>query len=178
MTTLPLLNRELSRLDYNRRVLARAEDDEVPLLERLRFLAYCSKNMDEFFMVRAGSIRYRIDAGIPEPTIDGLTPDEQMQAIRERAGAILADMYTHLNDRLLPALRDQKIVIEHFRDLSPAEQTALRDLFSREIAPVLTPLAIDPGHPFPFITNLTLFIAARLLSGAGPHFVLLKVPSH
>jgi polyphosphate kinase len=177
MTTLPLLNRELSRLDYNRRVLARAEDDEVPLLERLRFLAYCSKNMDEFFMVRAGSIRDRIDAGIPEPTIDGLTPDEQMQAIRERAGAILADMYTHLNDRLLPALRDQKIVIEHFRDLSPDEQTALRDLFSREIAPVLTPLAIDPGHPFPFITNLTLFIAARLLSGAGPHFVLLKVPS-
>jgi polyphosphate kinase len=177
MTRLPLLNRELSRLDYNRRVLARAEDDDVPLLERLRFVAYCSKNMDEFFMVRAGSIRDRIDAGVNEPTADGLMPDEQMQAIRERARAILADMYTCLNDRLLPSLRDHRIAIEHFRELTTSEQSALRDLFVREIAPLLTPLAIDPGHPFPFITNLTLFIAARLLSTTGPHLVLLKVHS-
>lgn len=176
MTTLPFLNRELSRLDYNRRVLAKAEEKDVPLLDRLRFLAYCSRNMDEFFMVRAGSIRDRIDAGIEDPTFDGLTSSEQMQAIRERATSILADVYGQLNGHLLPALRDQGIAIEHFRDLSPAEQARLSEYFANEIAPVLTPLAIDPSHPFPFIANLTLFIAARFTSRAGPHFVLMKVP--
>jgi polyphosphate kinase len=86
MTILPLFNRELSRLDYNRRVLAKAGQEDVPLLDRLRFLAYCARNMDEFFMVRAGSIRDRIDAGIEDPNVDGLTPEEQMTAIRQRTG--------------------------------------------------------------------------------------------
>src|SRR5262245_2931302 len=140
MTTLPFFNRELSRLDYNRRVLARAEDSAVPLLERLRFLAYCSRNMDEFFMVRAGSIRDRIDAGVREPTVDGLTPEEQMRAIRGKAASILGDMQAQLNDGLLPALREKDVVIEHFRDLSAPEQGTLRQLFARDIAPALTPL--------------------------------------
>src|SRR5205807_6773152 len=101
----PLFNRELSRLDYNRRVLAKAEQEDIPLLERLRFLAYASQNLDEFFMVRAGSIRDLIDAGIDEPT-DGLTPVEQMESIRERGRAIVADMYALLNGRILPALHE------------------------------------------------------------------------
>jgi polyphosphate kinase len=176
MTTLPFLNRELSRLEYNRRVLARAEDPAVPLLDRLRFLAYCSRNMDEFFMVRVGSIRDRIDAGVHDPTVDGLTPEQQLRAVRERAGLIIGEIHTLLADRLLPALREQGIVLEHFRDLSAAEQATLSELFVRDFAPALTPLAIDPSHPFPFIPNLTLFIAARFSSAAGPHFVLMKVP--
>ncbi len=174
--TTPLLNRELSRLDYNRRVLAKAEQDDVPLLERLRFLAYASQNLDEFFMVRAGTIRDRIDAGIDEPTVDGLTPQEQMEAIRERARTIVSDMYTMLNGRILPALHAEGVILEHFRDLGPGEQARMRELFATDIAPMLTPLAIDPGHPFPFVSNLTLFVAARFASGAGEHFVLVKVP--
>jgi len=174
---IPFFNRELSRLDYNRRVLAKAEDETVPLLERLRFLAYCSRNLDEFFMVRAGTVRDRIDAGIDAPTFDGLSPVEQMNAIRRRASAIVGEMYGLLRQRLLPALRTQGVIIEHFRDLADEEQTRMRAMFEQEIAPVLTPLAVDPGHPFPFVGNMILFIAARFSSGAGTQFVLTRVPS-
>lgn len=176
MSAIPLFNRELSRLDYNRRVLAKAEQEDIPLLERLRFLAYASQNLDEFFMVRAGSIRDLIDAGIDEPTVDGLTPTEQMESIRGRGRAIVADMYALLNDRILPALHAVGVIIEHFRDLSAGEAARMRELFATDIAPMLTPLAIDPGHPFPFVSNLTLFVAARFASSAGEHFVLVKVP--
>jgi polyphosphate kinase len=176
MPPIPLLNRELSRLDYNRRVLAQAERADVPLLERLRFLAYCSRNLDEFFMVRAGSIRDRIDAHIEQPTVDGLTPVEQMDAIRNKATSILGDLYALLNETLLPELSRHGVVIAHFRDLTAAEQERMRERFDAEVAPLLTPVAIDPSHPFPFVSNLTLFIAARFVSSSGPHFVLLKVP--
>src|SRR5215475_2156095 len=138
------LSRELSRLDYNRRVLAKAEDNDLPLLERLRFLAYCSRNLDEFFMVRAGAIRDSIDAGVVEPNVDGLTPSEQMQAVHERARDIIEDMYALLNDRLLPALREKGVILEHFSDLAAAEQQKITEFFATDIAPTLTPLAIDP----------------------------------
>src|SRR5262245_1672279 len=129
MTRIPLLNRELSRLDYNRRVLAQAERDDVPLLERLRFVAYCSRNLDEFFMVRAGTIRDRIDAHVELPSVDGLTPAEEMEGIRAKAAAIIADMYALLNGRLLPELARHGVVIEHFRDLRDDEQARMRELF-------------------------------------------------
>jgi len=175
--TIPLLNRELSRLDYNRRVLAKAEDPAVPLLERLRFLAFCSRNLDEFFMVRAGATRDLIDAGIVEPTPDGMLPAEQMSAMRARCRELLADMHRCLNDELLPELRGQGVVIESFRDLNAPEQEKLRTHFREAIAPVLTPLAIDPGHPFPFVANLNLNIAVTVESGrGGEHLVLLKLP--
>ncbi len=175
--TIPLLNRELSRLDYNRRVLAKAEDSSVPLLERLRFLTFCSSNLDEFFMVRVGATRDLIDAGIDEPTPDGLLPVEQMNAIRQRTRELLADMYRCLNDQLLPELRGRGIIVESFRDLGPAEQKKLTDEFRERIGPVLTPLAIDPGHPFPFVANLSLNIAVTVESGrGGEHVVLFKLP--
>ena len=156
---IPLLNRELSRLDYNRRVLAKAEDPDVPLLERLRFLAFCSRNLDEFFMVRVGATRDLIDAGIAERTQDGLLPTEQMAAMRTRTRELLDDLSRCLNAQLLPQLKAQGIVLENFRDLSPGEQSRLSDYFRDAVAPVLTPLAIDPGHPFPFVANLSLSIA-------------------
>src|SRR4028119_2252687 len=112
----PLLNRELSRLDYNRRVLAKAEDASVPLLERLRFLAFCSRNLDEFFMVRVGATRDLLDAGINERTPEGLVPAEQMAAIRQRSRMLLDDMYRCLNDQILPDLSANGIVIERFRE--------------------------------------------------------------
>ncbi|HVR39703.1 MAG TPA: RNA degradosome polyphosphate kinase, partial [Thermoanaerobaculia bacterium] len=174
---LPLLNREISRLDYNRRVLAKAEDPSVPLLERLRFLTYCSRNLDEFFMVRAGATRDLIDAAISERTPDGLTPVEQMNAIRKRAKELLDDIYRCLNEQLMPELRANGIVLESFRDLDDAEAEKLREYFRAHVAPVMTPLAIDPGHPFPFVGNLSLNLAATVESSrSGEHIVLMKIP--
>jgi polyphosphate kinase len=172
----PLLNRELSRLDYNRRVLAKAEEAGVPPLERLRFLAWCSHNLDEFFMVRAGATRDMLDARITEASADGLMPIEQMEAIRAGAHSLLEDMYRCLNEQVLPELRNHGVIVESFRDLAPDEQQRLRKHFRREIAPVLTPLAIDPGHPFPFIANLTLNIAAGVDSERGSSMAMIKLP--
>jgi len=175
--SLPLLNRELSRLDYNRRVLAKAEDPTVPLLERLRFLTFCSSNLDEFFMVRVGATRDLIDAGITERTPDGLMPSEQMSAMRQRTRELLADMYRCLGDQLLPELRGHGIIVESFRDLAPEDQQRLTEEFRARIGPVLTPLAIDPAHPFPFVANLSLNIAVTVESGrGGEHVVLFKLP--
>ncbi|HEU4889331.1 MAG TPA: polyphosphate kinase 1 [Thermoanaerobaculia bacterium] len=174
---LPLLNRELSRLDYNRRVLAKAEDAEVPLLERLRFLAFCSRNLDEFFMVRIGATRDLIDAGIAERSPDGLLPAEQMAAMRMRTRELLADLYRCFNERLLPELKANGVVIEDFRNLGSDEQAKLSEYFRDAVAPVLTPLAVDPGHPFPFVANLSLTIAVTVESQrGGEHLVLIKLP--
>ncbi|MFL6244409.1 MAG: polyphosphate kinase 1, partial [Thermoanaerobaculia bacterium] len=175
--SIPLLNRELSRLDYNRRVLAKAEDAEVPLLERLRFLAFCSRNLDEFFMVRVGATRDLIDAGIAEQTPDGLLPAEQMAAMRLRTRELLADLYRCFNERLLPELKTNGILIQDFRDLAGDEQAKLSEYFRNAVAPVLTPLAVDPGHPFPFVANLSLTIAVTVESRGGEHLVLIKLPS-
>ncbi len=176
-TTIPLLNREISRLDYNRRILAKAEDAAVPVLERLRFLTYCSQNLDEFFMVRAGAARDRIDAGLSEMTADGLTPTQQMDIIRTRARALLGDMYRCLNDSLIPALAKEKIAIVSFRDLAESERERLSRYFIASVAPLLTPLAIDQSHPFPFIANRALNIGLIVESErSGEHIVLMKVP--
>ena len=174
--TLPLLNRELSRLDYNARVLEKAREADVPVGERLRFLTYCSRNLDEFFMVRIGATRDLLDAGITERTPDGLTPSEQMAAMRQRSRELIDAMYVCLNDELLPALRKHGIVLESFRDLDASEQAALTRHFHESVAPVLTPLAIDPGHPFPFVANLSLNIAVTVESNHGEHVVLFKIP--
>ncbi|HEX7832504.1 MAG TPA: polyphosphate kinase 1 [Thermoanaerobaculia bacterium] len=175
--TIPLLNRELSRLDYNGRVLEKAADASVPLVERLRFLTFCSRNLDEFFMVRVGATRDLIDAGIADRTADGLLPAEQMAAIRQRTRELLDAMYGVLNDQLLPELRTKGIIIESFRDLTDDERAKLTAFFRESVAPVLTPLAIDPGHPFPFVTNLSLNIAVTMESGrGGEHIVLFKIP--
>jgi polyphosphate kinase len=173
-----LLNREVSRLDYNRRVLAKAEDASLPLLERLRFLTYCAHNLDEFFMVRAGATRDRIDAGLTDVTPDGLTPSQQMDLIRKRARALLGDMYRCVNDGLLPALEKEDIRLVSFRNLPPEDRERLSAHFRSTIAPVLTPLAIDPGHPFPYIANRALNIGLLVESErSGEHVVLMKVPA-
>lgn len=167
MKPVPLFNRELSRIDYNGRVLARAEDRDVPLIERLRFLTYCSRNLDEFFMIRVGSIRDLIEAGITERSPDGITPKEQMESIRPGLRMLLDRMNACLDTRLLPQLREKGIAIEPFEGLGAGEQETLRGWFRTEVLPVLTPLAIDPGHPFPFVTNQSLNLIAAIGSPAG-----------
>jgi polyphosphate kinase len=176
--SLPLFNRELSRLDYIRRVLEKAEDPSVPLLERLRFLTFCSSNLDEFFMVRVGATRDLIDAGYDERTPDGLLPAEQMTAMRSRARELIDLIYACLNGQLSVELREQGIVLERFTDLTADEQERLSHYYRHSVAPVLTPLAIDPGHPFPFVANLSLNIAATVESErGGQHLVLFRLPS-
>jgi polyphosphate kinase len=177
VASVPLLNRELSRLDYNRRVLAKADDPSVPLLERLRFLAWCSRNLDEFFMVRVGSTRDLIDAGVTEASADGMTPSLQLAEMRGRARELLDEMHRLLDSRLLPQLRDRGVTIPDFASLETSEKEVLSRYFESQVAPVLTPLAIDPGHPFPFVANLSLNLAVTVESErAGQSVVLIKVP--
>ncbi len=171
-----LFNREFSWIEFNRRVLAEAEDPSVPLLERVKFLSITSNNLDEFMMVRVGAIRELAATGVQDRSPDGLTPKQQLKGIRERVRALMLDMYRGL-DALVPELRKSGIKIEAFAELSKKEQSALREYFQKHILPILTPLAVDPGHPFPFLASQLVNLAIVLESERGDsHVALLKVP--
>ena len=172
-----LFNREFSWIDFNRRVLAEAQDPSVPLLERIKFLSITSSNLDEFMMVRVGAIRDLITSAITERSPDGLTPKQQLKGIRSRVNALMTDMYRCLSEQLLPELRKAGIRLERFEDLGKKEQSALESYFSKDLAPILTPLAVDPGHPFPFLASKALNLAIVLESERGEsHIALVKVP--
>jgi polyphosphate kinase len=173
---LPLFNRELSWLEFNRRVLAEAEDASVPLLERAKFLAITSSNLDEFLMVRTGAIRTLIANNVRDRSPDGMTPKQQLKAIRERVKDLLRNMY-RVQDELLPALRKAGVRVEQAGALTKKQQEALSDEFLTRIAPILTPLAFDPGHPLPFLASGALTLAIRLTSGPDTsHTAFIKVP--
>lgn len=171
----PLFNRELSWLEFNRRVLAEADDASVPLLERVKFLAITANNLDEFLMVRMGAIRSLIAGGARERSPDGMTPKQQLKAIRERVKSLLRAMY-RVHDALLPQLRKAGIRIETAESLTKKQQAALAEEFRTRIAPILTPLAFDPGHPLPFLASGALNLAVLLASGADTHTAFIKVP--
>ncbi|HUP49180.1 MAG TPA: polyphosphate kinase 1, partial [Thermoanaerobaculia bacterium] len=171
-----LFNREFSWIEFNRRVLAEALDPSVPLLERVKFLAITANNLDEFLMVRVGAIRELVATGIQERSSDGLTPKQQIKGIRERVSSLMAEMYRCLEE-LLPELHKAGIRIETFAELSKKEQAALGEHFERQIAPILTPLAVDPGHPFPFLASRALNVAVMLDTERGEsHVAFVKVP--
>lgn len=175
---MPLFNRELSWIEFNRRVLAEAQNPAVPLLERLKFLSITSTNLDEFVMVRVSGLRDLVTAGITERSADGLTPKQQLKGIREGTTKLLLDAYRCLTDELLPQLEQNGIRIEKFSQLSKKEQALLGEYYRSHVAPILTPLAIDPGHPFPFLANLALNLAVKLESERGEeHYVFIKVPA-
>lgn len=172
-TVLPLFDRELSWLAFNERVLGEAENPDVPLLERVKFLSICSNNLDEFFMIRVGEIRDLIAANVAgaEKNL------EKLESVRRRAFKLLEAMHTCLGDQLLPALRKEGIVIENVADLGKKDRAAVEEYFVRNLEPILTPLAIDPGHPFPLLANLTLNLGLMLESDRGDtHAVVLKIP--
>lgn len=176
-TRVPLFNRELSWLEFNARVLAEAENPEVPLLERLKFVAITSSNLDEFFMVRGGGLKDLIDAGITEPSPDDLTPAQQWKAVRLRSKSLLDRLYTCWCDEILPRLKAEKIRIVRRDGLSKKERAALRSYFLRRLEPILTPLATDPGHPIPFLTNLALNLGLQMEGPSGESSVaFLKLP--
>jgi polyphosphate kinase len=175
---LPYLNRDLSWLNFNARVLAEAMDQRVPLLERLKFLSIFSTNLDEFYMVRVAGLRRGVFAGAAQYQSDSMTPAEQLEAIRTRVKELLALRRTLLRDELLPALRTHGVGLLSMAELSKSELAAVDQYFEAQIFPVLTPLAVDPGHPFPYISNLSLSLAVEIrdpVSGKD-HFARVKVP--
>jgi polyphosphate kinase len=172
------LNRELSWLDFDSRVLALAEDPERPLLERVKFLAISSSNLDEFFQVRVAGLRAQVEAGVGVSSPDGLTPRQQLQAIR---AAVLrfADRQDEVFAKdLVPGLADAGIQICDWGDLDEEDAAHLSQVFEQQIFPVLTPLSVDPAHPFPYISNLSLNLAAvvRDARTGENRFARVKVP--
>ena len=176
MTSL-LFNRELSWLAFNRRVLHEALDERNPLLERVKFLAIFANNLDEFYMVRVAGLRRQVAAGVVVPSADGLTPQEQLDAIDREVDAQLTLQRQCLED-LLTRLADQGIRLVSISDLTHAEWSAIDDFFEAQVFPILTPLAVDPSHPFPYISNLSLSLAFEIRDPATgeDHFARVKVP--
>jgi polyphosphate kinase len=155
-------NRELSWLDFNDRVLQLAEDPDIPLLERVKFAAIYTSNLDEFFMVRVAGLQDQVEAGVSTRLQDGRTPSETIDAIRERVIELSGRLYECLSESLLPALSEHGIRVVSYDRISEEERASLSERFQRQIFPVLTPLAVGVGRPFPYISNLSLSLVVRL----------------
>src|SRR3954452_18407229 len=156
------LNRELEILEFNRRVLAQAADDAVPLLERLRFLCIVSSNLDEFFEIRVSGLKEQIKLGAGSTAPDGMTPLQVFRQVSARAQGIVEKQYRLLNDEILPALAKENIRFLRRSEWSASQQEWIRDYFFREMMPVLTPIGLDPAHPFPRVFNKSLNFAVEL----------------
>jgi polyphosphate kinase len=172
------LNRELSWLDFNERVLALAADEAVPLLERCKFLAIFSENLDEFFQVRVAGLKEQVTAGLGVASPDGRTPGQQLIEVRERVEVLVDRQHRIFLDAVVPALAENGVRLSRWDDLDDDDEKFLVETFEQRIFPVLTPLAVDPGHPFPYISNLSLNLAVLLRDPvtAERRFARVKVP--
>ena len=171
-------NRDLSWVEFNRRVMEEALNPELPLLEKVKFISIFFSNLDEFYMIRVSGLKEQIEANILEPTIDGLTPLEQVQKIEKALRPMLKQLDDYWNNEIVPALKENNIFLQRIEDFTPEEQNKLREYFKKEIYPILTPLAFDPGRPFPYISNLSLNFAVLIRDPKGDtHFARVKIPS-
>ena len=181
-----LINRELSWLEFNRRVLEEALDQRHPLLERLKFLAIFSSNLDEFFMVRVSGLQEALAAGITETSPDGMTASEQLKEISARLRPMLETQMRCLKMEVLPNLAERGIVIRPYEELNRREKKTANDYFLENVFPILTPQAVDPGHPFPHL-NLSLNLGVMVAPQAeenkrtgwclkGARFARIKLP--
>ena len=171
------INREISWLGFNERVLAQARDGRHPLLERLRFVKISETNLDEFFMIRVSGLRQQVAAELPNPVPDGMTPEEQLSLVREHTEEFLVEQREILNGQILPALEEEGIRLVSHKELNKTERRELRKRFAEEILPVLTPLAIDPAHPFPHISNLSLNLLVVIQDEGRKVMARVKVPT-
>ena len=171
-------DRELSWLSFDQRVLELAEDAATPLLERLRFLAIFSSNLDEFFMVRVATLMSKIENEITAPNIAGITPLDLMHEISLRTKALVDRQSTVLHEDIIPKLKDEGIEFLQWSDLNETERDYVGKLFHDRIFPVLTPLAVDPSHPFPYISGLSLNLAVIVKNPTTREefFARVKVP--
>jgi len=180
-------NRELSLLEFNKRVLEEALDQSNPLLERLKFLSIFSANLDEFFMIRVSGLKEELEENVTELSADGMTPGEQLKAIRKLVVSMIGEQTQSLREQILPGLEAEGIKVVSYGGLNSDEQAALREYFMEKVFPVLTPLAVDHSHPFPYISplSLNLGLMVRAPEGASPadtkhhhvpRFVRIKVP--
>jgi polyphosphate kinase len=171
-------NRELSWLDFNARVLALAENPDLPILERVRFLAIFNANLDEFFQIRVAGLKEQVIAGLGSTSPDGMTPAEQLARIAERVQDLMERQHSLWSRSIRPRLRRAGIRVEQWDALDEAAKLYLREIYEQRLYPVLTPLSVDPSHPFPYISNLSLNLAVLVRSpGSGlARFARVKVP--
>jgi polyphosphate kinase len=174
------LNRELSWLDFNARVLALASDPSLALLERAKFLAIFSSNLDEFYMVRVAGLKRRDEMGLSVRSADGLSPREQLRRIGERTQQLASRHAKEFMESVRPALADEGIIVVTWAQLDDDERSRLSTYFHEQVFPVLTPLAVDPAHPFPFVSGLSLNLAVtvRQPEDGTQHFARIKVPDN
>lgn len=170
-------NREISWLEFNRRVLEEALDERRPLLERAKFLSIFHSNLDEFFMIRVSGLKEQVESGLLEPSEDGLTPQEQIREIRRRTIDLLALASSFYHGTLCKLLSAEGISVLEYHDLNARQRDCVNDYFATTVYPVLTPLAVDPAHPFPHISNLSLSLAVDLRDPSGAErFARVKIP--
>ncbi len=184
-----LFNRELSLLEFFRRVLEEAQDSRQPLLERLKFLSIFTSNLDEFFMIRVSGLKEELEQDTVEPSTDGMAPEDQLRKIREYVAEMTTEQARCLREDVLPGLKEHGIELAPYASLSEAERAVLDAYFEENVFPVLTPQGVDPSHPFPYISSLSLNIGlmvsplaehgiTRSLTGkVEPRFVRVKVPA-
>ena len=172
------INRELSWLEFNARVLSEADSNAVPLFERLKFLAIFASNLDEFFMVRVAGLQTQRLVEMEEVPPDGLTPDQQLAAISARAHELVSDCYRTWNDSVLPGLKREGLALVAPDELSASDLAVVDEHFRRAIFPVLTPIAIDPVHPFPHVRNKSINVGFLFENAVGtePSFGVVQVP--
>ena len=171
-------NRELSWLEFNNRVLHEALDPRTPLLERLKFLAIFSSNLDEYFMVRVAAVKQQVEAQVSKLTSDGSTPQQQLDAISKRLLPMVSQQHSYFEQTLRPKLATSGIYILDYIDLNQEQRNYLHRYFQEQVFPVLTPLAVDPSHPFPYLSNLSLNLAVVVRDPDSQEelFARVKVP--
>ena len=169
------INRELSWIEFNKRVLLTGMEKEYKILDKVKFCSIFSNNLDEFFMVRVASLKAQVEAGITKKSIDGLTPKEQLTKINKEVKNLTILQENYVNNEL----KKQGVILKKYKDLSENQKNWCNNYFTSSIFPLLTPLVVDPAHPFPFISNLSLNLAALIRNGEDSknQFVRVKIPT-
>ena len=173
------INRELSWIEFNKRVLLTGMEKEYKILDKVKFCSIFSNNLDEFFMVRVASLKAQVEAGINKKSIDGLNPKEQLTKINKEVKKLTTLQENYVNNELKNELKKQGVILKKYKDLTENQKNWCNNYFTSSVFPLLTPLVVDPAHPFPFISNLSLNLAALIKDGEDSknQFVRVKIPT-